>query len=247
VRNHDEWSLDKLTEAERQEVFRQFGPKSEMQLFGRGLRRRLPTMLGGDEARIRLAYSLAFALPGAPVLFYGEEIGMGENLTIAGRASVRSPMQWSDEKNAGFSTAEPEQLRRPLVVGKQYGPAAVNVAGQREAEGSLLNWMERLIRRRRETPEIGWGTWRLLDCDAKSVLALRYDWGDRIVITVHNLSSTPCRTELASGGAPDWAGLVHQFGHGAYELGRDGTIRVELDPYGSRWLRVRRASDRLQR
>jgi trehalose synthase len=247
VRNHDEWSLDKLTEAERREVFRQFGPKSDMQLFGRGLRRRLPTMLGGDQARIRLAYSLAFALPGAPVLFYGEEIGMGENLTIPGRASVRSPMQWSDEKNAGFSTAEPEQLRRPVVDGKQYGPAAVNVAGQREAEGSLLNWMERLIRRRRETPEIGWGTWRLLDCDAKSVLALRYDWGDRIVITVHNLSSAPCRTELASGGAPDWAGLVHQFGHGAYELGRDGTIRIELDPYGSRWLRVRRAGDRLQR
>ena len=247
VRNHDEWSLDKLTEAERQELFQQFGPEPDMQLFGRGLRRRLPTMLGGDQARLRMAYSLAFALPGAPVLFYGEEVGMGENLAIPGRASVRSPMQWSNEKNAGFSTAEPEQLRRPLVEGKEYGPAAVNVADQREDEGSLLNWMERLIRRRRETPEIGWGTWRVLDSRAKAVLALRYDWSDRTVVTVHNLSAEPCRAEFAPGGAADWDKLVHLFGHGAYELRRDGSMRVELDPYGSRWLRVRRASDRLQR
>ena len=94
VRNHDEWSLDKLTEAERQELFQQFGPKPDMQLFGRGLRRRLPTMLNGDQARIRMAYSLAFALPGAPVLFYGEEIGMAENLAIPGRGPGRTPMQW---------------------------------------------------------------------------------------------------------------------------------------------------------
>ena len=247
VRNHDEWSLDKLTEAERQEVFKSFGAKPDMQLFGRGLRRRLPTMLDGDQARIRVAYSLAFALPGAPVLFYGEEIGMAENLAIPGRASVRSPMQWSSERNAGFSTAEPGQLRRPVVQGKEYGPAAVNVADQREDEGSLLNWMERLIRRRRECPEIGWGTWRVLDAEAKAVLALRYDWGERVVITVHNLSSEPCRAELAPGGAADWDKLVHLLGSGAYELRRDGSIGVELDPYGSRWLRVRRASDRLQR
>ena len=172
---------------------------------------------------------------------------MGENLAIPGRASVRSPMQWSNEKNAGFSTAAPEQLRRPIVAGKEYGPAAVNVADQREDEDSLLNWMERLIRRRRECPEIGWGAWRVLDCDAKAVLALRYDWGERIVLTVHNLSSEPCRVELAPGGAADWEKLVHLFGHGAYELRRDGSIRVELEPYGSRWLRVRRAGELLQR
>ena len=172
---------------------------------------------------------------------------MGENLAIPGRASVRSPMQWSNEKNAGFSTAQPERLRRPLVAGKEYGPAAVNVADQREDEESLLNWMERLIRRRRETPEIGWGDWRVLDVDAKAVLALRYDWSDRTVITVHNLSSAPCRVELAPGGTADWDKLVHLFGRGAFELRRDGSIRVELDAYGSHWLRVRRPSDLLQR
>jgi trehalose synthase len=228
VRNHDEWSLDKLTEAERREVFRAFGPKPDMQLFGRGLRRRLPSMLDGDQARLRMVYSLTFALPGAPVLFYGEEIGMAENLSIPGRQSVRSPMQWSSEKNAGFSTAEPERLRRPIVNGRRYGPAAVNVADQRQDEDSLLNWMERLIRRRRECPEIGWGASRVLETGDKAVLGLRYDWEDRTVITVHNLSSRSCRTELALGDARDWEGLVDQFGHGEHEL-RDGSLSVALD------------------
>ena len=102
VRNHDEWSLDKLSEAERQEVFATFGPEADMQLFGRGLRRRLPSMLGGDQARMRMVYSPHVLAAGAPVLFYGEEIGMAENLEIDGRMSVRSPMQWSGEANAGL-------------------------------------------------------------------------------------------------------------------------------------------------
>ena len=100
MRNHDELSLDKLTDAEREEVFARFGPDEDLQLYGRGLRRRLPTMLDGDEQAIRMIYSLVFSLPGTPVLFYGEEIGMGENLAIEGRYSVRSPMQWSSERLA---------------------------------------------------------------------------------------------------------------------------------------------------
>ena len=106
VRNHDELILDQLTEKERQEVFDAFGPDPDMQLFGRGLRRRLPTMLDGDQQRIRMVYSLMFSLPGTPVLFYGEEIGMGENLEIEGRVAVRSPMQWTDEPNAGLLTRQ---------------------------------------------------------------------------------------------------------------------------------------------
>ena len=105
LRNHDELTLDQLAEGERQEVFDAFGPEPDMQLYGRGLRRRLPPMLGGDPQRIRMAYSLLFSLPGTPVLFYGEEIGMGENLAAEGRMAVRTPMQWSDEPGAGFSTA----------------------------------------------------------------------------------------------------------------------------------------------
>jgi len=216
-----------------------------MQLFGRGLRRRLPTMLEGDQARIRMVYGLTFSLPGAPVLFYGEEIGMSENLAIPGRQSVRSPMQWANEKNGGFSSADPEQLSRPVVDSRGYRPAAVNVAGQRDDENSLLNWMERLIRRRRECPEIGWGAWQVLETDQKSVLALRYDCDDRVLLTLHNLSSKRCRALLRPEGAASWQGVVPQFGSGGYELRRDGSLIVELDGYGSRWLRVRWADDTL--
>jgi trehalose synthase len=241
VRNHDEWSLDKLTEAERQEVFRAFGPKAEMQLFGRGLRRRLPTMLDGDQARLRLVYALTFALPGAPVLFYGEEIGMAENLAIPGRMSVRAPMQWSSERNGGFSSAPAEQLRRPVVEGKRWGPGAVNMADQRRDEGSLLNWMERLIRRRRETPEIACGTWSLVPVPQAAIFALRYDWGPRTVLVMHNLGPKPHKASFKIEHPASWEGLIDLFGRGDFSLGKDGTIEVELEGYGCRWLRVRRA------
>jgi maltose alpha-D-glucosyltransferase/alpha-amylase len=241
IRNHDEWSLDKLTEAERQEVFRAFGPKEEMQLFGRGLRRRLPTMLDGDEARLRMAYGLAFALPGAPVLFYGEEIGMAENLAIPGRMSVRAPMQWSDEPNGGFSTALPERLRRPVVDGRRWAPNAVNAARQRREPDSLLAWMERLIRRRRETPEIAFGGWSLVKVPEAQVFALRYDWDGRTVLVFHNLAAKPCRPSCRLEHATGWDGLIDLLGRGAFSLAKDGTLTVELEGYGSRWLRARHA------
>lgn len=243
IRNHDEWSLDKLTEAERQEVFRAFGPKPEMQLFGRGLRRRLPTMLDGDPARIHMAYSLMFALPGAPVLFYGEEIGMSENLDIPGRLSVRSPMQWSDEINGGFSTAKPGDLRRPVVSGKRWGPAGINVAGQRRDDASLLNWMERLIRRRNETPEIAFGTWSIVPVTDPAVFALRYDWEGRTVLTIHNLGGKECGATFKVENALGWDSLIDLFGHGDFDLGKEGEVSIDLDRYGCRWFRVRRKGE----
>jgi maltose alpha-D-glucosyltransferase/alpha-amylase len=243
VRNHDEWSLDKLTEAERQEVFRQFGPKEDMQLFGRGLRRRLPTMLNGDEARIRMVYALMFSMPGAPVLFYGEEIGMAENLAIPGRMSVRSPMQWSDEKNGGFSTAQPEDLRRPVVSGKRWGPATVNVAAQRRDDGSMLNWIERLIRRRHETAEIAYGKWSIVPVKQASILAVSYDWDGRVVLVIHNLSSKPTEASFDVEPTAGWQGLIDLFGRGDFSLAKNGAVHVELEAYGCRWFRVRRSGD----
>ena len=235
--------MDKLTEAERQEVFRAFGPKAEMQLFGRGLRRRLPTMLDNDQARIRLVYSLTFALPGAPVLFYGEEIGMAENLEIPGRMSVRAPMQWSHERNGGFSTAAPEKLRRPVVKGKRWEPGAINVTDQQRDPGSLLNWMERLIRRRRETPEIACGSWNLVPVPEAAIFALRYDWGARTVLVIHNLEAKPHRTSFKMQHAADCDGLIDLFGQGDFSLSEDGSVNIELEGYGCRWLRVRRAGE----
>jgi len=238
ARNHDEWSLDKLTEAERQEVFAAFGPKKDMQLFGRGLRRRIPTMLDGDDARIRMLYSLVFSLPGAPVLFYGEEIGMAENLDIPGRMSVRAPMQWSGEPNGGFSSARPEDLRRPVVSGEDWGPEAVSVADQERDPGSMLNWTERLVRRRRQTPEIALGDWSFVSCPHPGLMALRYDWCGRTVLLVHNLAGKRCRSSCTPAGAGSWQGLTDLFGEAKASLGEDGELSLDLPAYGFGWFRV---------
>ena len=239
VRNHDELTLDKLSEEERQEVFAAFGPEKELQLYGRGIRRRLPTMLGGDGRRIRLAYSLAFSLPGTPVLFYGEEIGMAENLAIEGRYSVRAPMQWSAEPQAGFTTAE--EAVRPIVEEGRFGYRELNVTRQRRDPESLLNWMERLIRRRRECPELGWGESTLLDSGDAAVFAHRCDWEGSTVVAVHNLADREANARLDVGGG---GALVDLFHDDEREL-HDGEATLDLAPYGAHWFRVRRPGARL--
>jgi maltose alpha-D-glucosyltransferase/alpha-amylase len=239
VRNHDELTLDQLSDSERQEVFVAFGSRPELQLYGRGLRRRLPTMLAGDERRIRMVYSLAFSLPGTPILFYGEEIGMAENLAIEGRYSVRAPMQWSPDPQAGFTTAS--DACRPILDEGPFGFRAVNVARQRRDPGSLLNWMERLIRRRRECPEFGWGEWTLLDAGDDAVLAQRSEWDGSTVVAVHNLSGRETHASLVLDG--DGA-LVDLFENEDHEL-HAGTATLELAPYGAHWFRLRRPGERL--
>jgi trehalose synthase len=239
VRNHDELTLDKLSEEERQEVFDAFGPDKEVQMYGRGIRRRLPTMLGGDQRRIRLAYSLAFSLPGTPVLFYGEEIGMAENLAIEGRYSVRAPMQWSAEPQAGFTTAA--EAARPIVEDGPFGYPELNVTRQRRDPDSLLNWMERLIRRRRECPELGWGKPTLLDPGDTAVFAQRSDWEGSTVVAVHNLAGGDAQARLEIGGDGSLVDLFHDEEH---ELD-GGALSLDLSPYDARWFRVRRPGRRL--
>ena len=239
VRNHDELTLDKLSEEERAEVFARFGPDESLQLYGRGLRRRLPTMLGGDQRAIRMVYSLAFSLPGTPVLFYGEEIGMAENVAIQGRYSVRAPMQWSGEHQAGFTTAE--EAARPVVEDGPFGYRELNVTRQRRDPDSLLNWMERLTRRRRECPELGWGKPALLDSGDAAVFAQRSDWEGSTVVAVHNLAGRDARTRLELGGEGSLVDLFHDEEHALDE----GAVSLELSPYDARWFRVRRLGRRL--
>jgi trehalose synthase len=252
IRSHDELTLDQLSDDERDEVFAAFGPDESMQLFGRGLRRRLPPMLGGDDRRIRLVYSLLFSLPGTPVLFYGEEIGMGENLDIDGRLSVRTPMQWTEGPNAGFSDAAPDDLVRPIVEG-EFGPLAVNVADQERDRDSLLNWMVHLARRRRETPEFGWGTWTTIDAGDDAVLCHRVDWDGRSVLAVHNLSPAPRELEFdvdggdrgddaGEGNAGERGFEVHDLleGDGRARPVDDGRLAMTLEGYGYRWFRLER-------
>lgn len=236
VRNHDELTLDKLTDQERSEVFEAFGPEEGMQIYGRGLRRRLPPMLDGDQDRIRLVYSLLFAMPGAPTIFYGEEIGMGENLAIEGRRSVRTPMQWTDDPSAGFSSVDRGDLRRPLPDG-DYGPERVNVRAQRRDPHSLLNWFERMIRLRKETPEIGWGEWTVLDTEARGPVVIRYDWQGATLVTVHNLGADSATIGLDLSDIAWNAARDLLSGEVVAPTG-DGRLDLEVERYGYRWLRL---------
>ncbi|WP_049559967.1 alpha-amylase family protein [Nonomuraea sp. SBT364] len=226
LRNHDELTLDKLTEEERQEIFAEFGPEKHMQIFGRGLRRRLPPMLGGDLRRVKLAYSMLFSLPGTPVIFYGEEIGMGEDLSAEGRMAVRSPMRWSRE--GGFTRAE-----RPV----RAMPEGPNVADQKRDNDSLLRWIQLLIERYRESLELAWGDHTVLDAGDPAVLAHRCDADGATVVAVHNLADRECDAELDLAGLESCL-LTDLLVDGTVEVPRSGRVRLPMEPYGCRWLRV---------
>jgi maltose alpha-D-glucosyltransferase / alpha-amylase len=235
IKNHDELTLDKLTEAEREEVFAALAPDPDMRSFGRGIRRRVPPMLDGDRDRIELLYSLLFTLPGTPVLLYGEEIGLGDDQRVEGRGAVRVAMQWSPGPNAGFTTGEPAV---PVVTEGPFGPDRVNVATQRRDPESLLNWMERAVRTRKELPELGWGAWRVLDTDQPSVLARRCDWQGKGVLVLHNLAPERVKVTVDLGDdveagrpMPDLLGNRH---HDPATTGQP----LALGGFGYRWLRL---------
>ena len=238
LRNHDEIDLGRLTDVERDEVLREFGPEPEMQAYGRGIRRRLAPMLGGDRRRIELAYSLQFTLPGTPVLRYGEEIGMGDDLTLEERDSVRTPMQWSDGPNAGFSTAKPAALCRPMIGDGKFGFPEVNVTAQRRDPDSLLTWMERALHTLRECPEFAIGTWKRVDSGERSVLALRYEAPSGVMLALTNLADEPCVIDLGDQLGDLATAPLEIFGDADYGDTHPDPSKLELNGYGYRWIRL---------
>jgi len=245
LRNHDELDLGRLSEKQRQAVFTAFGPDKNMQLYNRGIRRRLAPMLQGDRRRLELAYSLMLTLPGTPIIRYGDEIGMGDNLDLPERNCARTPMQWSTEPQGGFTKSDKPIL--PVISDGAYAYSHVNVAQQRRDPNSLLNWMERMVRMRKEVPEIGWGDFTFLDIksakktDSKIalVLVMRYEWRNNAVVCIHNLAADPqeVRFFLPASDSQD-STLINLLSeeHSRPEKGRRHCILLEA--YGYRWFRV---------
>jgi len=237
LRNHDELDLGRLTDEQRQRVFDCFGPEKEMQLYNRGIRRRLAPMLNGDRRRIELAYSLMFTLPGTPVIRYGDEIGMGDDLNLPERNCARTPMQWSTEPHSGFTKSDRPIL--PVISDGPYGYEHVNVAEQRRDPNSLLNWTERIIRMRKEVPEIGWGDFQVLPIRDPAIFAIRYDWRNNSVLFVHNLDSIPREIAFSTGLSGDQGRLlVNLLSEDHSRAADNGKHHLLLEAYGYRWYRV---------
>lgn len=234
LRNHDELDLGRLTEEQREKVFGRFGPDEDMQLYNRGIRRRLAPMLG-NRAHIELAYSLMFSLPGTPMLYYGEEIGMGDDLSLNERDAVRTPMQWSADFQAGFSEAK--KPVHPVISKGPYGYQHVNVETQRREKDSLLNWMTALIRLRQECSEIGWGEWQILQTGVPQVLGMHYSWKNSSLVILHNFDEKAHEAVLDLEQNQEGK-LVDLMDIQESKADKNGLHHINLDAYGYRWFRA---------
>jgi maltose alpha-D-glucosyltransferase/alpha-amylase len=244
LRSHDELDLGRLSDEQREKVFAAFGPSKRMQLYDRGIRRRLAPMLGNDRKKLELAFSLLFSLPGTPMMQYGDEIGIGDDLRLPERECARTPMQWTPGRHGGFSTAK--TIVRPVLNDRIYGHKTVNVAEQRRDPHSLLNWTERVLRMRRECPEISWGEFTVLRSNAPEVLAMRYDWRQTSLLTLHNFADRPVRLKLKVQCANDQL-LVDIFDGRHSVATNDGTHHITMGAYAWRWFRVGGADNTLER
>lgn len=243
LRNHDELDLGRLTEPQRKKVFERFGKDKNMQLYGRGIRRRLAPMIG-NRPQTELAYSLLFSLPGTPVIRYGDEIGMGDDLSLDQRDAVRTPMQWSADERAGFSKAG--KLVHPVISKGPYAYDIVNVETQQRAPDSLLNWMTSLIRLRHECTEIGWGEWCILDTGIPTVLCMYYWWQNSSLITLHNFDEKVREVCLDMKEKKE-SKLIDLMKVEENVADQNGIHRIRLGAYGYRWFRAGDLSHLLQK
>jgi maltose alpha-D-glucosyltransferase/alpha-amylase len=188
LRNHDELTLEMVSEEERQWMWEQYAPDPRMRL-NMGIRRRLAPLLDNDRRKIELAYSLLFTLPGSPVIYYGDEIGMGDNIWLDDRSGVRTPMQWNPGINAGFSTAPAKKLYAPLIDEGEFSYQRLNVSMQDKDPNSLLNWIRQHLQLRKQYPVFGRGKLQILSTNNESVLAYLRQYEDQTLLIINNLSS----------------------------------------------------------
>ena len=238
LRNHDELTLEMLTKIERDYMNDSYAQDKAMRL-NLGIRRRLAPLLDNDRRRIELMNGMLMSLPGTPNIYYGDEIGMGDNINLGDRNGVRTPMQWSGGWNGGFSTADPEKLYSPLIQDPVYGSPAVNVLSQKKTQHSLLNWMERLIAVRKTTAVFGSGSIEFLYPANHRILAYVRRLGEETILVVNNLSSAAQAVELD---LRRYKGniLIEMFGKNIFPRVGELPYLLTLGPYYFYWFRLRK-------
>jgi maltose alpha-D-glucosyltransferase/alpha-amylase len=236
LRNHDELTLEMVSEDERRHLYYAYGEDPRMRL-NIGIRRRLAPLLDNDRRKIELLTALLFTLPGSPILYYGDEIGMGDNIYLGDRNGVRTPMQWTGDRNAGFSRADTARLFLPLIVDPVYGYQAINIEAQLRTPTSLLKWMKRIIEVRKKTRVFGRGTLRFLRPANESVVAHVRSYEGETVLAVHNLSSAAQPVELD---LRPWAGQtpIEMLGESRFPTIGEQPYVITLGPYGYYWFRL---------
>jgi maltose alpha-D-glucosyltransferase/alpha-amylase len=236
LRNHDELTLEMVTSRERDYMYRMYAADLQARV-NLGIRRRLAPLMENDPERIKLMNSLLLSMPGSPIVYYGDEIGMGDNIYLGDRNGVRTPMQWSPDRNAGFSRADPQRLYLPPIMDPVYGYQAVNVEAQERDPGSQLNWTKRMLRIRRESRAFGRGRLAFLKPGNRKVLAYLREYADEAVLCVANLarSAQPVELDLS-----EWEGYVPEEMLGTTRFPAIGTLPylLTLGGRGFYWFRL---------
>jgi maltose alpha-D-glucosyltransferase / alpha-amylase len=236
LRNHDELTLEMVTDEERDYMYRAYAHDSEMRI-NLGIRRRLAPLVGNDRRKMELLHGLLFSLPGTPVLYYGDEIGMGDNVFLGDRNGVRTPMQWSADRNAGFSRANPQRLILPIIIDPEYHYEAINVEAQQNNPNSLLWWTKRLVALRKQFQAFGRGTMEFLTPQNYRVLAFVRKHGDETILVVANLSRFPQYVELDLAAFKGMRPL-ELFGHSEFPAIGELPYLLTLPGYAFYWFSI---------
>jgi len=234
LRNHDELTLEVVSDEEREQMYAEYAADPRMKL-NLGIRRRLAPLVGGNLDEIRALYALLFSLPGSPVLYYGDEIGMGDNVYLPDRDGVRTPMQWTIDRNGGFSVADAQRLYLPANLDPVFGFQAVNVEAQLRATGSLLRWLRRMIELRKEHPVFGLGAYAPVESDNQAVLSHERTHEDDLVLCVHNVSRVAQAVRLELGAHAGRIPVELLGGQLFPEIGPE-PYTITLAPLGFFWL-----------
>ncbi|MFP2956623.1 maltose alpha-D-glucosyltransferase [Myxococcus sp. 1LA] len=236
LRNHDELTLEMVTDEDRDYMYREYATDPRMRI-NLGIRRRLAPLMDNGRRRIELMHSLLFTLPGTPVLYYGDEIGMGDNIYLGDRNGVRTPMQWTGDRNAGFSRADYSRLYAPVIADPVYGYQSINVEAQERVKSSLLHWVKRMIRIRQRYPVFSLGNLRFLQTDNRKVLAFVREWEGQSVLVVCNLSrfAQPAVLDMR-----DWEGTVpvELIGETPFPRVSELPYQLSMGPYMFLWFRL---------